>query len=137
MVLKAEQHSQIAAAYEKAAADKSLPGQTREAFARKADWFRLLARVGEKRERAALIASKAKRKAQEPTAQPVFGARSTETMEARGAVYTELSLYASEVIARGACQSMGSATRSNMDGSSFSGLFTRVEIGHMVMASDG
>src|SRR6185503_9975841 len=57
MSLKAEQHSQIAAAYEQGAADGSLPAQTRAAFARKAVWFRLLARVGEKRERAALIAS--------------------------------------------------------------------------------
>jgi hypothetical protein len=70
MSLKAEQHAQIAAAYEKAAADGSLPAQTRAAFARKADWFRLLARVGEKRERAALIASEAKRKAQEPPPNP-------------------------------------------------------------------
>ena len=70
MSLKAEQHAQIAAAYEKAAADGSLPAQTRAAFARKADWFRLLARVGEKRERAALIASEAKSKAQEPPPNP-------------------------------------------------------------------
>ena len=74
MSLKAEQHSQIAAAYEKAAADKSLPSQTRAAFARKANWFRLLARVGEKRERAALIASEAKRKAQEPPPNPFLAA---------------------------------------------------------------
>jgi hypothetical protein len=74
MVLKAEQHSQIAAAYDKAAADRSLPAQTRAAFARKADWFRLLARVGEKRERAALIASEAKRKAQEPPPNPFLAA---------------------------------------------------------------
>jgi hypothetical protein len=47
MSLKAEQYSQIAAAYDKAAADGSLPPQTRAAFARKADWFRVLARVGE------------------------------------------------------------------------------------------
>jgi len=46
MSLKSEQHSQIAAAYENSAADKTLPAQTRAAFARKADWFRLLARVG-------------------------------------------------------------------------------------------
>jgi hypothetical protein len=72
MVLKAEQHSQIAAAYEKAAADKSLPAQTRAAFARKADWFRLLAHVGEKRERAELIASEAKQKAQEPPPNPFW-----------------------------------------------------------------
>ena len=70
MVLKAEQHSQIAATYETAAADGSLPAQIRAAFAKKADWFRLLARVGEKRERAALIASEAKRKAQEPPPNP-------------------------------------------------------------------
>ena len=68
MSLKAEQHSQIAAAYEQGAADGSLPAQTRAAFARKADWFRLLARVGEKKERAAL----AKRKAQEPQPNPFW-----------------------------------------------------------------
>jgi hypothetical protein len=72
MLLKAEQHSQIAGVYEKAAADKSLPEHTRAAFARKADWFRLLARVGEKRERAALIASEAKRKAQESQPDPFW-----------------------------------------------------------------
>ena len=69
MVLKAEQQSQIAAAYENAAADRSLPAQTRAAFAKKADWFRLLARVGERR--AALKASEAKQ-AQEPYPNP-FG----------------------------------------------------------------
>jgi hypothetical protein len=68
MSLKAEQHSQIAAAYEKAAAD--VPAKTRAAFARKADWFRLLARVGEKRERLAVIASEAKRKARAPPPNP-------------------------------------------------------------------
>ena len=51
MPLKAEQHCHIAGAYDKAAFDISLPAHTRVAFARKADWFRLLARVG-KRERA-------------------------------------------------------------------------------------
>ncbi len=49
MSLTPEQHSHIAAAYDKAAFDVSLPAQTRAAFAKKADWFRLLARVGEKR----------------------------------------------------------------------------------------
>jgi hypothetical protein len=49
MPLKAEQHSHIAAAYDKAAFDISLPAHTRAAFARKADWFRLLARVAEKK----------------------------------------------------------------------------------------
>jgi len=56
MSLRPEQHSHIAAAYDKAAFDISLPAQTRAAFAKKADWFRLLARIGEKRERAALNA---------------------------------------------------------------------------------
>ena len=56
MALKAEQHSQIAEAYQKAAADESLPSQSRAAFARKADWFRLLARVEEKKQRARVAA---------------------------------------------------------------------------------
>jgi hypothetical protein len=43
-----EQHSRIAAAYEKAASDYMVPPQHREAFARKADWFRMLARLGGK-----------------------------------------------------------------------------------------
>jgi hypothetical protein len=59
MSLRPEQHSHIAAAYDKAAFDISLPAHTRAAFARKADWFRLLARVGEKREQAALMAREA------------------------------------------------------------------------------
>jgi len=62
----------IAAAYEKAAADLSLPGHTRAAFARKADWFRLLARVGEKKELAALLASEANQKAQGPLPNPFW-----------------------------------------------------------------
>src|SRR5262249_39632559 len=67
MSLSAEQHSLIAAAYDSAAFDVSLPAHTRAAFAKKADWFRLLARVGEKKERAAL----AKPKAQEPHPNPI------------------------------------------------------------------
>ena len=47
MSLTPEQHSHIAAAYDKAAFDVSLPAHTRAAFAKKADWFRLLARIGE------------------------------------------------------------------------------------------
>jgi hypothetical protein len=70
--LKAQQHAQIAAVYAKAATDKSLPAHTRAAFRKKADWFRLLARVGEKRKRATLIASEAKRKAQEPPPDPFW-----------------------------------------------------------------
>jgi len=49
MLLSPQQHSHIAAAYDKAAFDISLPAHTRAAFAKKADWFRLLARVGKKR----------------------------------------------------------------------------------------
>jgi hypothetical protein len=66
MSLRPEQHFHIAAAYDKAAFDLSLPTQTRAAFARRADWFRLRARVGEKKEQAAL----AKPKVQEPEPNP-------------------------------------------------------------------
>ena len=50
MSLKAEQHSQIATAYEKAAADPMIPAPQRAAFARKSEWFRLLARIAAKTE---------------------------------------------------------------------------------------
>jgi hypothetical protein len=66
MPLTPEQHSHIAAAYDKAAFDISLPAQTRAAFAKKADWFRLLARIGEKRERAVSNASVAKKSPADP-----------------------------------------------------------------------
>ena len=72
MSLSAEQRVRITAAYEKAAADPSLPAHTRAAFAKKADWFRLLARVGEKKERAALIASERKQTAQESLPNPFW-----------------------------------------------------------------
>ena len=49
MSLRPEQHFHIAAAYDTAALDISLPAHTRAVFAKKADWFRLLARVGKKR----------------------------------------------------------------------------------------
>jgi hypothetical protein len=51
MPLTPEQHSNIAAAYDSAAFDISLSAHTRAAFARKADWFRLLACVAEKERR--------------------------------------------------------------------------------------
>jgi hypothetical protein len=66
MPLKAGQHSLIAAAYDKAAFDISLPAHTRAAFARKADWFRLLARVAEKRERAPLPTDAARKPEEAP-----------------------------------------------------------------------
>ena len=50
MALTAEQHSQIATAYERAAADPMIPAPQRAAFARKAEWFRLLARIAAKKE---------------------------------------------------------------------------------------
>jgi hypothetical protein len=48
MALHPKQHLQIAAAYEKAAADYTVPPQHRKAFARKAEMFRMLARLGGK-----------------------------------------------------------------------------------------
>jgi hypothetical protein len=49
MALNPQQYLQIAAAYEKAAMDYLVPPQHRKAFARKAEWFRMLAQVGAKR----------------------------------------------------------------------------------------
>ena len=65
--LRAEQYHLIAAAYQKAAADISLPGHTRAAFARKAEWFRLLASV---KELEALLSSEADQK--EPLPNPFW-----------------------------------------------------------------
>jgi hypothetical protein len=48
MAFTPEQYRQIAAAYEKAAADYMVPPQHRKAFAQKADWFLMLARIGAK-----------------------------------------------------------------------------------------
>ena len=66
MSLRPEQHSHIAAAYDQAAFDISLPAYTRAAFAKKADWFRLLARIGEKCQRAAPDVSVAKKAPADP-----------------------------------------------------------------------
>jgi hypothetical protein len=71
MPFTAEQHSLIAAAYDKAAFDVSLPAHTRAAFAKKADWFRLLACIDEKLERGALNPS-AKPKSVGATADPFW-----------------------------------------------------------------
>jgi hypothetical protein len=54
MALTADQHTQIAKTYEKAAADHMVPPQQREAFARKANWFHMLARIAAKKEAAAV-----------------------------------------------------------------------------------
>jgi hypothetical protein len=48
MVLTPQQHLQIAEVYDKCAADQMVPRPHREAFARKAEWFRMLARLGAK-----------------------------------------------------------------------------------------
>ena len=48
MALTPEQHAQIAAVYDKCAADHMVPPPQRAAFARKAEMFRMLARLGAK-----------------------------------------------------------------------------------------
>ena len=48
MALTPEQHAQIAAVYDKCAADYMVPAPQRAAFARKAEMFRMLARLGAK-----------------------------------------------------------------------------------------
>jgi hypothetical protein len=51
MALTAEQHAQLASAYDKAAGDCLIPPEQQTAFARKANWYRVLARLSEKNER--------------------------------------------------------------------------------------
>ena len=100
MPLKAEQHSHIAAAYDKAAFDINLPAHTRAAFARKADWFRLLARVAEKRELATLPTDAA-RKPREAAPDPFWFWGLLDRDD--GALWDSLHRarrYASEVISR-------------------------------------
>jgi len=54
MILTAEQQWKVATAYEIAAADElGVPPPHRAAFARKAKWFRMLARIAAKNEAAA------------------------------------------------------------------------------------
>jgi len=45
MCLSAEQRSKIAATYEKAAADQTLPSQLRTALLKKAKWFRMICHI--------------------------------------------------------------------------------------------
>jgi len=52
MALTAKQHAQIATTYQKAAVDRRVPPQHRVEFARKADWFHMLARIAAKKEAA-------------------------------------------------------------------------------------
>jgi hypothetical protein len=44
MTFSAEQYAEIAAGYREAAADRSIPSEKREEFARKAEWFRFLSK---------------------------------------------------------------------------------------------
>jgi hypothetical protein len=53
MALTAEQHLQLATAYEKAALVCLIPLEQQTAFSRKANLFRILARLAEKNEQAA------------------------------------------------------------------------------------
>jgi hypothetical protein len=48
MALTAEQHLEIAASYDRAAADRFVPPEHRAEFARKANWFRLAAKLAAK-----------------------------------------------------------------------------------------
>jgi hypothetical protein len=52
MALTAEQHAQLASACDKAAGDCLIPLEQQTAFARKANWYRILARLAEKNKRA-------------------------------------------------------------------------------------
>jgi hypothetical protein len=55
-LLTAEQHWKVATVYEMAAADQlGVPPQQRAAFARKAKWFRMLARIAAKKEAAVVL----------------------------------------------------------------------------------
>jgi hypothetical protein len=53
MALTAQQHAQLATAYEKAAADSLLAPEQQAVFLRKANCFRVLARLAEKNEQRA------------------------------------------------------------------------------------
>ncbi len=60
MALTPEQHSELASAYESAASDSLVPPEQRAAFARKAELYRLLAKLAAKQ------AASAQRKAPSP-----------------------------------------------------------------------
>jgi hypothetical protein len=53
MGVTSAQHSRIAAAYERAAEDETLPPQPRAGFATKARWFRMVAQIAAAKEAAA------------------------------------------------------------------------------------
>jgi hypothetical protein len=60
MALTAEQHSEIAASYANAAADLFVPPQQRAVFARKAEFFRLLAKLAAKKDASGQAAARRK-----------------------------------------------------------------------------
>jgi hypothetical protein len=80
MALTAEQHSQIATGYDKAAADQMVPAPQRAAFARKAEWFRMLARLGAKKEAAAASKKERPHEARPEAVRPLV-----ETVPMKGA----------------------------------------------------
>ena len=53
MAPTAEQYLRIATVYDKVAADQEVPAPQRAAFAHKAEWFRMLAQIGAKKQSAA------------------------------------------------------------------------------------
>jgi hypothetical protein len=71
-VLMAEQHWKVATVYEMVAADQlGVPRQQRAAFARKAKWFRMLARIAAKKEAAAILKERTPPEAR-PQAEPAL-----------------------------------------------------------------
>jgi hypothetical protein len=72
MALTAEQYSDLATTCDGAAADILVPSQQRASFAKKADYFRLLARLAAKQE-AAVQAAKLGAKIEANPPQPVAG----------------------------------------------------------------
>jgi hypothetical protein len=64
MALKAEQHEEIAASYAKAASDLFISPKQREVFARKAEFFRLMAKLAAKKNASSQIVASAPK--QEP-----------------------------------------------------------------------
>jgi hypothetical protein len=61
MALTAEQHSEIAANYANAAADLFVPPEQRAVFARKAEFFRLLAKLAAKKDASGQAAARLKK----------------------------------------------------------------------------
>jgi hypothetical protein len=87
MVLTAEQNLRIALLYEKAAADRlGVPPQQRAAFARKAKWFRMKARIRAKKEAAAAIPARHLAEAWVDEARPEE-ARPEDTSRQNGAAH--------------------------------------------------